>query len=375
MPYKGEHSCRLEDPDKFDSFRRSNCEQEHEGKCIDVIYGIKDGESEIQALRYKTDKWSEDDARAHCKGRKGTFEAAAPDEEKKGIKPSGLEHRTFELDTIEVRADDDEKPKIRGHAAVFDKLSDDLGGFREKISPGAFSKTIKKDDIRALFNHDPNYILGRNKAGTLTLEEDEKGLYFEIDPPDTSYARDLLVSIDRGDISQCSFAFMVDGKKGEKWDYPEGQLPIRTLDLLKLYDTSPVTYPAYPQTDVKVRSAFARIVCPNCGSEQLQPRDDLGNQMWECLGQCGEIFKAEYGEDSKSVISISWEEFQEAISRAEKGKMNQEDRATVRAAVDKLNSYLEAEGGEPGGPGSRGVTGDAGRRAILRKRLELENIK
>ena len=159
---------------------------------------------------------------------------------------------------VELRVDTegDEPPKIRGHAAVFDKLSENLGGFREKIAPGAFSRAIKKDDVRALFNHDSNYILGRTKSNTLTLEEDEKGLAVEIDPPDTQWARDLMVSIKRGDISQMSFGFTV---KDDVWEHFEGKDSIRTLKDVNLFDVSPVVFPAYPQTDVKVRSAFEGV--------------------------------------------------------------------------------------------------------------------
>ena len=76
-PYPNEHSCRLKDPDQYDRFARKSCEQKHDGKCIDVIYGVKEGKSEIQALRYKTDIWEEADAKAHCKSRDGTFEPAS----------------------------------------------------------------------------------------------------------------------------------------------------------------------------------------------------------------------------------------------------------------------------------------------------------
>ena len=154
---------------------------------------------------------------------------------------------------IELRVEgDDESKKITGHAAVFGKWSEDLGGFREKIREGAFSKTIKEADVRALFNHDPNFVLGRNKAGTLSLEEDKKGLAISIDPPDTQWARDLTTSIERGDITQMSFGFRT---VKDQWTTPQdGKENQRELLEVELFDVSPVTFPAYPQTDVGMRS-------------------------------------------------------------------------------------------------------------------------
>jgi len=164
----------------------------------------------------------------------------------------GIEHRTFDLDQIEVeRRADGQPPIIRGHAAVFNLLSESLGyGFRERIQPGAFTKTLQEADVRALFNHDSNLLLGRTKSGTLRVTEDAVGLAFEIDPPDTSYANDLLVSIERGDLDQASFAFST--VKDEM--STEGEETIRTLVEVQLYDVSPVTFPAYPQTDVSMRA-------------------------------------------------------------------------------------------------------------------------
>jgi uncharacterized protein len=158
-----------------------------------------------------------------------------------------LERRVFEF---EMRADDSNAPKMVGHAALFNSEAD-LGYFREVIEPGAFTKSIGRDDVRALFNHDPNFVLGRNKANTLRLSEDEKGLAIEVDPPDTQWARDLMVSMRRGDITQMSFGFIAKGQRSEKRD---GVL-YRIITEAQLFDVSPVTYPAYQQTDVTVRSA------------------------------------------------------------------------------------------------------------------------
>lgn len=168
--------------------------------------------------------------------------------------PNAIERRAFVMDVckVEIRAEG-ELPRIVGHAAVFNQLSENLGGFRELIKPGAFATAITEDDVRALFNHNPDYVLGRNRSGTLTMKEDAQGLAIEITPPDTQIARDLLVSMERGDINQMSFGFRVKAG-GQDWgEDAEGNV-IRTLTDLKLYDVSPVTYPAFPQTDAAVRS-------------------------------------------------------------------------------------------------------------------------
>lgn len=160
------------------------------------------------------------------------------------------ERRTLHSE-FRVEQREDGKKLIRGHAAVFNSETD-LGWFRERIAPGAFSESIGKDDVRALFNHDENFILGRNTAGTLTMREDERGLYVEIDPPDTQVARDLVTSIERGDISQMSFGFQTIK---DSWETEENAAKdLRTLEKVKLWDVSPVTFPAYQETDVAVRS-------------------------------------------------------------------------------------------------------------------------
>ncbi len=154
----------------------------------------------------------------------------------------------------------DEGPMISGYAAVFnapsETLSDPFGlSWVETIKRGAFSKTLQEQDIRALVNHDPNYVLGRNKAGTLALTENRKGLQIAITPPDTQWARDLLTSMKRGDVSQMSFAFKVPEGK-DKWRHDENKALHRELQEVLLYDVSVVTFPAYPQTSAVVRSAW-----------------------------------------------------------------------------------------------------------------------
>lgn len=156
-----------------------------------------------------------------------------------------MERRSFEL-----RAARDEKT-LSGHAAVFNQRAD-LGWFQEEIAPGAFADSIANDDIRALWNHDPSLVLGRNKANTLELSEDSTGLAVKIYPPDTQAGRDALVSIERGDVSQMSFGFQVID---ERWTQLENKGELRTILKAKVYEVSPVTFPAYTGTDISARSA------------------------------------------------------------------------------------------------------------------------
>lgn len=170
-------------------------------------------------------------------------------------KTDEIERRTH---TVEMRVKGatygKRTPSIEGYAANFNSLSEDLGGFREVLMPGCFADALKTSDIRALFNHNPDKILGRNVAGTLRILEDENGLRFECDPPETSYAKDLQVSMSRGDISQCSFGFRV-AEDGDAWrKEPDGTYLRTILKVDRLFDVSPVTYPAYASTSCAVRS-------------------------------------------------------------------------------------------------------------------------
>lgn len=154
---------------------------------------------------------------------------------------------------VSIRKSEDEGSRIVGYAARFNLWSVDLGGFREIIRPGAFADAIKESDIRALWNHNDDMVLGRNIANTLNVEEDSDGLPIEIFPPDTQAGRDAIVSIDRGDVTQMSFAFTV-AKGGDRWWEDEDGYKREIIRYEKLYDVSPVTYPAYEDTRVSVRS-------------------------------------------------------------------------------------------------------------------------
>ena len=143
--------------------------------------------------------------------------------------------------------------KLVGYAAVFNAPSLDLGGFREIVAPGAFKRTLADSaSVTALYNHNADQVLGRVGSGTLRLEEDDTGLRFELDLPDTSYARDLSALVQRGDVAGCSFAFSVR-PGGELWEESNGQ-SIRTLTALDLGEITITAQPAYPDTSVAKRN-------------------------------------------------------------------------------------------------------------------------
>ncbi len=145
--------------------------------------------------------------------------------------------------------------KVQGYAALFDAETtiayDESRSFIEVIRPQAFARTLKKNkDIRCLYNHDRNLVLGRTKSGTLAIREDEKGLWFECTLPDTQAGKDLAVSLERGDIDGCSFGFQV---KKDQWSERDG-LPVREVLDVDLVEISPCVFPAYQAAKINLRS-------------------------------------------------------------------------------------------------------------------------
>jgi HK97 family phage prohead protease len=166
-----------------------------------------------------------------------------------------IERRTYTVRNVETRQEDDGKMRLSGYAAVFNDASVPLP-FRERIAPGAFRKTLSETpDVRLLINHE-GLPLARTKNDTLTLTEDEVGLRFDAELPDTSEARDLWTLIQRGDVDQMSFAFRVIR---QKWNADRTE---RTLTEVSLSDgdVSVVTYPAYPTTTVEAREHLANAI-------------------------------------------------------------------------------------------------------------------
>ncbi len=156
----------------------------------------------------------------------------------------------YAADAPEVRADE-AGHVLSGYAAIFNRMSADLGGFREIIKSGAFADSLSDGrDVRALVDHDPAKILGRTSAGTLRLREDGVGLADEVDVPDTTYARDLLASVRRKDIRGQSFGFRV---LEDEWAYDGDDVLIRTLIKVSLLEVTFTSIPAYGDTTAAAR--------------------------------------------------------------------------------------------------------------------------
>jgi len=156
---------------------------------------------------------------------------------------------------FEVRAGEDGKPKLRGLAVVFNSETVIGNYFREVIRPGAFTKTLGERDIKMLWNHDTNFPLGSTRAGTLALHESARGLEVDNDPPSLGMNAGFLESIERGDVSQMSFGFEVVKENVTRF---EGEMDLREILEVKLWEVSPVTFPAYTDTEIGARAAEVR---------------------------------------------------------------------------------------------------------------------
>jgi HK97 family phage prohead protease len=218
------------------------------------------------------------------------------------IQPGTIEQRVFSL--TELRIMPDAEWPIEGYAALFNVLSLDLGGFREMLKPGAFARSLAKPalDVRALFNHDPNMILGRSRSGSLRLEEDTQGLHIAIKPPDTQYSRDLQLSMKRGDVDQMSFSFTV---ATDEWGKQDDQVLRSVVEVEDLYDVSIVTYPAYPATRVQARNMDAL-------------------SAFEFMG-------------------LDYPVLVESINRSRMGQATSEDRDRIEKSINILHGFLPAD--------------------------------
>ncbi len=163
--------------------------------------------------------------------------------------------RRLVTSSVQVRKKGEQLSEIEGHGALFNVETVIGDYFREVILPGAFSDTVATDDIRVLFNHSPDYVLGRQSAGTADVVEDRTGLrYSALLNPDDPDAMAVGAKIKRRDVTGSSFSFTVENDDDEEWvrDDP-AKLPLRRIKRAKVYDVGPVTFPAYDATTVSAR--------------------------------------------------------------------------------------------------------------------------
>lgn len=172
---------------------------------------------------------------------------------KNKIKPGEHETRIFSAEVRAHTPEGESIPHLIGYGAMFNSRSENLGGFREIIKEGAFDEVMDQD-VRGFFNHDPNYMLGRTSSGTMALTIDARGLQYDITPPDTQTIRDLVLTpMERNDINQSSFTFIV-ARDGDRWYEDEEGIIIREISKIsRLLDVSPVSIPAYPDTTAASR--------------------------------------------------------------------------------------------------------------------------
>lgn len=164
-----------------------------------------------------------------------------------------IERRGFAARVQRASGDDAPENRISGYAALYNVLSEDLGGFRERIAPGAFDASLASGaDVRAFWNHNPDLVLGRVQNETLRLLTDDEGLGYDLDLPDTQPGRDALVLIGRGDVDQMSFGFYI---LEDSWDQVDDET-VRTLIRVDLIEISLAAIPAYPQTSAAVRVRY-----------------------------------------------------------------------------------------------------------------------
>ena len=229
---------------------------------------------------------SHDDFMDRCMADKVMVEEYEDEKQRYGIcqtqwdnsRSVNIERRILNVEDMELRVTDDEKPKIIGYSAKFGKWSLDLGGFIERIRKGAFDEALETSDVRALKNHDPNLLLGRTASGTLQLKTNSVGLVTEIDPPDTNTGRDIIEEIRRKDITGMSFSFVT---AEDDWKYNEdGSVERTIIKVGELFDVGPVTFPAYPDTTVAVRSLIDNRAA---SEEEKQKRDE--DEKIECERQ------------------------------------------------------------------------------------------
>jgi Escherichia/Staphylococcus phage prohead protease len=245
------------------------------------------------------------------------------------------EQRTIDVDVKDI---DTRGRTLHGYAAVYNVESEDLGGFRERIAPGAFSGVLSAD-VRALLNHDPSQVLGRTKSGTLRLRDEQRGLKFEVDLPDSPLGANVREAVRRGDIDGASFRFVV----GED----EWQDDLRTVKSVKdLKDVTVATFGAYPAASVELRTRNHNVT----QKENEAVSDETKNEERGEASPAGSLRVEERAEVAPfqslteafrtrgfpgDVASVSWDEFRAVTWGGTINALNHEEVAGVPLGADQ----------------------------------------
>jgi uncharacterized protein len=164
------------------------------------------------------------------------------------------EYEVRTVHTDELRAIEGDEPVVSGRAIVYDSWSEDMGGWREIINPGAVEL---EDDLRVLFDHDTSMVIGRTKAGTAHANDDGMGVVMRATPPNTTWAKDMLESMRRGDIDQMSFRMLV---LDDDYTYDsQADIVRRTINRALVSELSVVSMPAYAETAATTRSRIQEV--------------------------------------------------------------------------------------------------------------------
>jgi len=235
----------------------------------------------------------------------------------------------YMMQEFRVSADGD-VPKIFGYAAVFNSPVPLPMGWTEEIDPHAFDSVMASNpDVRALWNHNPDFVLGRTASGTLRLTIDDHGVAYEVDPPDTQAARDLIVSMRRGDVTQSSFGMVV---KRDQWTEINGQVKRLILEMAEFFDVSPVTYPAYPTATSGVRSIPTSMPAELRSMIEKRDEDMCACDCPECLaGDCEDCSNADCTDANCDCM-----DYEEDSARAAEHEANENLRMRIRIGFASL---------------------------------------
>ena len=277
------HLVDLDAPKNSD---RTNPEYPGAGLVAHLLWGS--GPSKRQAMR----------AMEYAKGVVDRLEA----EDKRGNGMANKETRAFDAD-FEIREVGDGMTLV-GYAAKFNSRSENLGGFVETITPGAFKRSLRsRNDVKLLVNHDSGRVLASTRSGTLRLTEDAVGLMVEADLPNTTDGRDMAELLRRGDLSSMSFGFSVIK---DSWSNDGTE---RSLESVRLFETSIVAFPAYQATEAFVRSYEALATRANVDADELadailklEEGEDLSETQAELLKNVVEKLAPEQEQTEDSVV-------------------------------------------------------------------------